>query len=135
MSASTLPEVYLAGEVAVGAAPRAMGLSEADRQALLQECRQPGNTNLAIKACGELIERGGGGPEAIEGYFLRGMAYVRALDRAKAQSDFEQVVHFAPKTAFAQTARAATLLANGDADGAIDTATQAIGLEASNAAA
>ena len=135
MSASTLPEVYLAGEIAPGAVPRAAGLSEQERQALLQECRQPGNTNLAIKACGDLIERGVGGPEAVEGYFLRGMAHARALDRAKAQSDFEQVVHFAPKTAFAQTARAATLLSNGDADGAIDTATQAIGLEPGNASA
>jgi tetratricopeptide (TPR) repeat protein len=135
MSASTLPEVYLAGEISPVAPPRSLGLSETERQALLQECRQPGNTNLAIKACGELIERGGAGQEATEGYFLRGMAYARALERGKAQSDFEQVVHFAPKTALAQTARAATLLANVDADGAIETATQAIGLEPSSAPA
>jgi hypothetical protein len=37
------------------------------------------------------------------------------------------------KRALAQTARAATLLANADADGAIETATQAIGLEPGSA--
>src|SRR5262245_64977246 len=44
MSASTLPEVYLAGEIAP-TPEKPAELTEAERQSLLKECREPGNTN------------------------------------------------------------------------------------------